>query len=503
MRQARQRNKVKMGPIIFIIGLILAGAFFGIQHLNKNGTLSSIGDSARGTKTITVGVVSDWGGYAGAQYFNGGFDANENSRFYTEYGFKVEFKVIDDLDSSLALWKNGDIDVHWATADAFPTIISGIADQHPRIILQSDWSRGGDMLVATSNVSNISDLRGQRVAVMTNSPSHTFLIKALEASNMTLNDIVIEETSSAKEASDMFVDGDVVAAVVWDASCVDNVRGAKVLTSTKQATHAIPDVFFAKGTWIEENQDIVKGLVEGWMIGNAEINSDRGARDSAVSILGSQFRASPSDCNAMIDNVRLATLGDNKNFFGISDGYNGIGGSDVYNSMRRVYSSIGSAPSNLPRWREIINIDALMSLTLTGVKHEAEPSFTFETATETAQTAEAFASRDVTINFASGQTTLSADAQASLDADVSNALLTFAGARVRVEGNTDSQGDANANRILSQRRAQAVVDYLVNSYGFDSNRFIVVGNGEDKPVATNATSVGRAQNRRTEISFIN
>ena len=50
---------------------------------------------------------------------------------------------------------------------------------------------------------------------------------------------------------------------------------------------------------------------------------------------------------------------------------------------------------------------------------------------------------------------------------------------------------------------QAVADYLVSKYGFDSHRFVVVGNGPRKPVASNDTESGRARNRRTDFELLN
>ncbi len=78
----------------------------------------------------------------------------------------------------------------------------------------------------------------------------------------------------------------------------------------------------------------------------------------------------------------------------------------------------------------------------------------------------------------------------------------FAGMKVRIEGNTDNVGSADMNRELSQKRAKSVADYLVKTYNFDPNRFIIVGNGPDKPVATNNTEEGRAANRRTEFQLL-
>jgi outer membrane protein OmpA-like peptidoglycan-associated protein len=71
---------------------------------------------------------------------------------------------------------------------------------------------------------------------------------------------------------------------------------------------------------------------------------------------------------------------------------------------------------------------------------------------------------------------------------------------VDVYGHTDSSGDDQYNFDLSQRRALAVANYL-SAQGVDSRRFAVTGFGETKPIASNATPAGRAQNRRVEIQL--
>jgi OOP family OmpA-OmpF porin len=70
-----------------------------------------------------------------------------------------------------------------------------------------------------------------------------------------------------------------------------------------------------------------------------------------------------------------------------------------------------------------------------------------------------------------------------------------------IEGHTDSVGSAALNKELSQRRADAVRDYLINNYSIDSNRIKAVGYGSDRPVADNATAAGRQQNRRIEAAI--
>lgn len=72
----------------------------------------------------------------------------------------------------------------------------------------------------------------------------------------------------------------------------------------------------------------------------------------------------------------------------------------------------------------------------------------------------------------------------------------YPGTRVTIEGHTDSLGNADYNRDLSQRRAQSVADMLINDFGMSASRVNAMGYGEDRPVASNETAEGRQQNRR-------
>lgn len=67
-------------------------------------TNSAPSDFAGDDDVINIGVVT-WGGYAGGQYFNEGFNATKQSRFYKEYGLKVQFKILDDFEPSRAAFK--------------------------------------------------------------------------------------------------------------------------------------------------------------------------------------------------------------------------------------------------------------------------------------------------------------------------------------------------------------------------------------------------------------
>ncbi len=100
--------------------------------------------------------------------------------------------------------------------------------------------------------------------------------------------------------------------------------------------------------------------------------------------------------------------------------------------------------------------------------------------------------------FQSAKSTLLPSAQVKLD-QVANALLAVVPARnLIVEGHTDSQGSTSYNQDLSQRRADAVRDYLVQK-GYPADRIQALGKGKGSPIADNASPEGRANNRRVEI----
>ena len=73
---------------------------------------------------------------------------------------------------------------------------------------------------------------------------------------------------------------------------------------------------------------------------------------------------------------------------------------------------------------------------------------------------------------------------------------------LEVTGGTDSVGSAQYNYDLSQRRADAVVQYLAAKYGVAPHRFYLIGIGKDQYVASNDTAAGRKENRRVQVQLL-
>jgi outer membrane protein OmpA-like peptidoglycan-associated protein len=106
------------------------------------------------------------------------------------------------------------------------------------------------------------------------------------------------------------------------------------------------------------------------------------------------------------------------------------------------------------------------------------------------------------VNFRSGSSVLSPEAKTTLD-DIASKAMNAKGYVLEVSGFADSRGSINLNRQLSQRRADAVIRYLVENHSIPLRRIITpFGYGEMNPVAENETRDGRAQNRRVEIKLL-
>ncbi len=103
------------------------------------------------------------------------------------------------------------------------------------------------------------------------------------------------------------------------------------------------------------------------------------------------------------------------------------------------------------------------------------------------------------INFENGKAVITASSFKSLD-DLATLLNSYPGASVEIQGHTDNNGAPEANKTLSQDRANAVKRYL-SAGGVAEARMTAVGYGQEVPIADNATPAGKAKNRRVDFKL--
>src|SRR5437016_5194004 len=108
----------------------------------------------------------------------------------------------------------------------------------------------------------------------------------------------------------------------------------------------------------------------------------------------------------------------------------------------------------------------------------------------------------IAVNFRVGSSIMNVDARTKLDA-IATKALNAKGYVLEVTGYADSTGNTDRNRALSQRRADAVIRYLVEQHKIPLRRIITpYGFGASEPIADNKTRTGRAENRRVEVKIL-
>ena len=108
---------------------------------------------------------------------------------------------------------------------------------------------------------------------------------------------------------------------------------------------------------------------------------------------------------------------------------------------------------------------------------------------------------ETSVKFGFDKDNLTPTAKEALDQLAGN-IANTKGYIIALEGGTDSVGPADYNYDLSQRRANSVIQYLASKYSVPAHKIYVIGLGKDKPVESNKTSAGRADNRRVDVRLM-
>jgi len=108
---------------------------------------------------------------------------------------------------------------------------------------------------------------------------------------------------------------------------------------------------------------------------------------------------------------------------------------------------------------------------------------------------------ETAVHFGFNKDNLTKDAKEAID-QLATSVATTKGYIITVEGATDSVGSSDYNYDLSERRADAVIQYLAAEKGVPAYKIYLIGLGKDKPVESNKTREGRAKNRRVDIRLM-
>jgi outer membrane protein OmpA-like peptidoglycan-associated protein len=341
------------------------------------------------------------------------------------------------------------------------------------------------------------------------SPDHTVFEFMINNSRLTPEQIeqVRKDTSFSMDdftyGRVLFTQGKVDVACLWepDVTLALNGRpGSHRLFSTSDASELVADMLLARKDLLTKTPEVAEKLARVWFAGVKQAEADREAAARFISSTVPRFRNELGYEKTLqaFKWVKWTDLADNVRLFGL-DGKPA--------AFDRVYNQADGIWTKYPQ-AEIKDRFAPAALRYDGIirkmwEAEGRQAAAKEVKYEPriAETGKPVFTKPVTINFESAKHDLDPESMAILNSQLVPQLEMARSMYIRVEGNTDNVGGSQRNVDLSEKRAQAVVEYLV-SRGIDRSRVVAKGNGDGKPLATNKTSDGRAANRRTDVLFI-
>jgi NitT/TauT family transport system substrate-binding protein len=255
------------------------------------GTAASLAHAA---DTIKIGTVV-WIGY-GPYYVADALD------FYKKAGLKVELQVFTDPALIPPAIESGAVDGGMLTYDQ---VIGQVANgSTQRVVAPIDYSNGGDAIVATKDITKVSQFKGKKVGFNPLSPSDFLLSYALQVNKLGEKDIQpVNMTPEAVPAA--LASGGIQVGVTYEPSVSQIVGmegGSKfhVVYSSKDAPGLITDVLVFKKEYIKSNPKVVAALIQGYIDGLAYMKK---SPDDANKHIGKFLGVTPAEVKEQLASV--------------------------------------------------------------------------------------------------------------------------------------------------------------------------------------------------------
>ena len=250
-------------------------------------------------------AFSTWNGYAGLVI-------GVKSGMFKKAGLDVQYSVIEDPVERFNALKAGSLDAIATTPDTFSrTYARGIKTVQ---VLGLDASVGGDGIVANKSITNVKQLKGQKVAVSAGSTSQWMLAYVLSVNKLSLKDVKQVDLTSG-DAGAAFAAGRVPVAVTWQ-PWLDRTKknpNGHVLVSTKQYPTIITDQVGFTPAFIQKNPSTVQAFVNAYGKVMDFVNANP---DKAFSYATKYLGQSVSQIKATLNDVPLWTLKQSRAYYG-------------------------------------------------------------------------------------------------------------------------------------------------------------------------------------------
>lgn len=478
------------------------------NETNQNNTSSSSSDktdTSNDGKTINLSL-DEWIGWKSIIDSNGGLTTQPGS-IYDQLGIKVNINVINDATQSSNALIKGDLDAAGYTINRTAFLSNKFNDAGIEVVMPyiTNYSNGGDGIIANSNIQSVNDLVNAKIGVPQFSEAHTLVIWFVNKSDLSqeekekiIDNLIFFETPD--EAAKAFFAGKINVAATWEPylTQAQSMTDAHVLFSTASSSSLVMDGILFNKDFCEQNPDTVNKFIQGSLMAADKYDTEF---DAIKSVMPMFSTSSDDEIIATTKNGKLTTWKDNSNLI------NGTART-IYQDMCDIWESIGEKVN-----RDMVdtifddtyinNIGDNFSSTETSV--DASKTVVTEENKQQVLDTQALLSKSATVNFIINTAKFSEPEVASqtLDEFIKVAKV-LDGTIIEIAGNTDPNPNSDPNDIynrkLSEQRAEAVKKYFVMN-GIDANRIVTVGNGSSNPIAENDTEENRALNRRTDVSF--
>lgn len=455
-------------------------------------------------KTINLSL-DEWVGWKPILDSNEGLTTQPGS-IYDKLGIKVNISIINDATQSSNALIKGNLDAAGYTINRTAFLSKKFKDAGKEVIMPyiTNYSNGGDGIIAKSNINTVEDLVGAKIGVPQFSEAHTLVVWFVQQSDLSqeqkdqiLNSLIYFETPD--EAAKAFFAGQIDVAATWEPYLTQakNTSDAHVFFSTESSSSLVMDGILFDKAFCDKNPDVVTKFIQGSLMAADKYGVEF---DSIRKVMPMFSTMSDEDIADTTTTAKLATWYDNKTLL------NGTA-KTIYSDMCDIWNSVGEAADKdmvdmLFDDTYINNLEGKFDTTQTSV--ETKAAITEEEQQEVID-AEALLKKSATVNFIinTAKFTDTKEASKTLDEFIEVAKV-LDGTIIEIAGNTDpnpySDPDDKLNKKLSKSRADAVKQYFIMN-GISADRIITVGNGSSNPVVENDTEEHKAMNRRTDVSF--
>jgi NitT/TauT family transport system substrate-binding protein len=248
---------------------------------------------------IKVGTVV-WIGY-------GPFYVAEALDLYKKSGYKVTLQVFSDPALIPPAIEGGSVDAGHLTYDQVIGVVAKGSTQ--RVVMPIDYSAGGDAIVATKDITKVSQFKGKKVGFNPLSPSDFLLSYALSVNKLTEKDIqsvnMTPEAIPAAMASNALPVGVTYEPSVSQILGLDDGKKFHVVFSSKDAPGLITDVMVVKTEYIKANPEVVKVMIQGYLDGLDYMKKNP---DQAAELIGKFMGITGAEVKEQLGGVYNPTL---------------------------------------------------------------------------------------------------------------------------------------------------------------------------------------------------